>query len=121
MSCKSKSPACLGELRTKVEFYSNQGTPDSFGQYGAENQLTLVHTANAKIEDMSGNEALKFERVAAKAGVKIIIRYSSVLKFSAGNKLSALIDGEYYNVRHIKNWERRNRWLTIRAEAGVAQ
>ena len=121
MVCKSKPPVCAGDLRTTVGIYSNVGTPDAFGQYGAENQTTLLFEARAMVEDMSGNEGLRFERAAAKAGAKITMRYNAQLAFSGGTKLLMLIDGEWYNIRHIKNWQHRNKWLIIRAEAGVAQ
>lgn len=118
MSCDP--PACIKDLRHKVDFLQKIRTEDGSGGFGKVT-TTLLFSAFAKIEFTSGREILQAEKLQGREIHKVTLRYRSTLVPPGGHDLIMEYEGRQFNIRTIHDWEERKRYHILRVEEGVAQ
>lgn len=103
-----------GELDEKISIYKEMSVSDGMG--GKEISLAPVAVGLwCKVRPLTGNEAVKFDRVQAVESTAFIIRYRSDVKESYRIKWN----GEEYNIRRIPGKSKRSMYLELYADTGA--
>jgi SPP1 family predicted phage head-tail adaptor len=105
-----------GMLRTAVTFQRKTRVANGSGGF-TDTWATLSGAATrAHVKALSGYERLQSDRLNAETKERLYCRYFAGL--TPADRVQ--IDGRLYQIRFINNLERRNRWLEMDLEGGVA-
>lgn len=104
------SGIAIGEMRERVTLQSPVRTGDGTG--GADIVWTSGATVWAKVEERGGTERLAGERLAARAGITLTIRYRSGIT----TEMRVLWKGRVLNIKSLSDPEGRKRFLEVACE-----
>jgi SPP1 family predicted phage head-tail adaptor len=106
-----------GRMRDRVSFQSEERTSDGGGGFTI-NWVTVV-TVWGQLVLETGREKLQADRLeSAVAGTLTVRSSTETLAITAG--MRAVIDGVSYQIRSISNRDRRDDYLEMVVEQGVA-
>lgn len=105
-----------GELDQKISITREILVDDGLGGQSVTNK-SLYPDIWAKIRSLSGGEEERYDKINAKETSAFIIRNRPDIKEDD----RILWDGVQYNIRHIEKKSKRDLYLKIIAERGVAQ
>lgn len=105
----------VGELDQRVTFQREVRTDDDMGGYSVEWKDAFTTWAHA--HPMSGREREFSDRLNAEASYRFVVRYRT--DFDERDRI--MWDGVPYNIRVIATRGRREPFIEIEAERGVAQ
>lgn len=104
-----------GDLDQLIEIERFTSADD--GEGGEIITWAKINEIWAKVVDLSGAEKTEFERVQGQTKYLFTVRYP--VDIIDADRI--LWDGEYYNIRFNKKPTRRDLYMSIEAQSGVAQ
>lgn len=112
-----------GDLRWKVRLEKRTASTDGYGN--TQGAFTPQFTRRAYIGPMKGGESVIAGRLEGRAPTIIVVRHDPetvtiTTDWIAVEVLGDGTDGKTFNIRQIDDMERRNRFLTLLCEYGVA-
>lgn len=105
-----------GMLREPVEFRRQTRTDDGAGGFTEAWGAIAGAPTWANVKPMSGGEMWHSQRIEAKEGFRVVVRYWDGLLPSDVIR----VRGRDHNILHIKNVEMRDEWLSITTSLGRA-
>jgi SPP1 family predicted phage head-tail adaptor len=93
-----------------------RATKTANGSGGFTTSWATLLTLKASVENKSGQERMRADRVEAVRSVLFIWRYSST-QIREGDRV--LFRGMTHNIRFIDNIEYANKWLRVTCDQGV--
>lgn len=104
-------------LRESVTFQRQSTTDDGYGNVAGA--WADLFTKRGRLISLRGNEKVEAGRLEASYSHVLKVRSDSETQtLTAGDR--AVIDGVAYQIRSIDNADRRDRYLTMDVERGVA-
>ena len=100
----------IGALRERVTLQLPVRTPDGAG--GAAVSWTAGTPVWAKVEERGGGERVEGERLAAKARLRVTIRYRSGIT----TEMRVMRDGKALNILSLRDPDGRKRFLLLDCE-----
>ena len=105
----------IGAMYNRVALQSMSESTDEGG--GQAVSFSTIATVWAKVENLSGEEAVFGDQIEDRSNFRFTIRYNSAL--TPKHRLS--FDSKVFNIEHIKvDKEGRQRYQVIDAKEGVA-
>lgn len=111
---------CARDLRHKVRLLRKSRHRDELGGYGPET-YTQIAEPYAKIENISGREALQAEVLQGLVVKRFTMRYRNDLVPPNGQDLTIEFEGRRFNIKSVSDWEERKRFHVVIAEEGGAE
>lgn len=105
-----------GKLKEPVTFQRKTLTSDGAGGMTQAWAAISNSPTRAYVVPVSGSERYASDRVEATIRLRLVVRYTSILRESD----RVQIRGKVHNIRFIDNIEYADKWLQIDVDGGVA-
>lgn len=103
-----------GSLRHSVVFEDQVETRDDFGQL--QNSWTRAFSARVNIEPLRGDEFMDAQQTNARLTHRVVMRYRPDVTHTQ----RIAFKGRYFNINSIRNFQERDRKLTLMCEEIVS-
>ena len=104
-----------GELDQKIDITGFTRAPDGSGG-SVKTPYDVATNVWCKVKPVSGKESERFDKLNAEELTMFIIRKRDGID----EEMSITFDGDGYNIRNIPKTSKRELYMTIYAERGVA-
>lgn len=109
-----------GDLRDRLQFEKRIASADDYGNPGA-GEFTPQFIRRAEIVPLRGGEEVIAARLQGTQPIRIRIRYDSeTASITPEWRAVDVSSGQAYAIKTVVAPDRRNAWIEILAEAGVA-
>lgn len=106
----------IGELDQRIEIQSEQRTPDGAGGFTSNWQVDA--TVWAHVRPLRGSEREQADRTEASGGYMVVIRWREGV--TEDKRIRWINDDRVMNIRFVQQASKRDLYLPIECEVGVA-